>query len=55
MKYPVAFNPFKYVFLLNGLVSMKHRLSKQYWDCFEVAVKVFPNVIKGEKRANLKF
>ena len=50
MKDPVAFNPFKYVFLFYGLLSMKHSLSKQYWDYFEAAVKVFPKVIKGEKK-----
>lgn len=58
MKDPVAFNPLKYVFLFHGLHSMKHSLSKQYWDYSEVAGKVFPNVIKGKKKgggANLKF
>lgn len=50
MKDPVAFNPLKYVFLFHGLLSMKHSLSKQYWDYSEVAGKVFPNVIKGKKK-----
>lgn len=56
MKDSVAFNPFKYVFLFHGLLSMKYSLSKLYWHYSEVAVKVFPNVIKGKRGgANLKF